>query len=475
MSKKKETEVDDGDSDEAAEKEDSDDEVNISPQKKRKRVLSSDSEGEKVVVKEPEPEKDPIARKLKELGRENVDVAKLTKKIALEKKLQRLSEAKQSKTSPQKEERENRVSNRKKPEDSSNINLPENAQKEDEEKVQESLTKSSMRDLTSSSDSEEEEGRFDKFSSSTSQQAQPNLLDNLLTGQNRLLSSEPRKKVAEKGPQGPAVFEKLSTIAAGLPPVDQFKPPLSGTNVSYRLWKLYDKAAPGRTFRVLVRSKVAGVTKEDKMLTPSVKMEHQPQFGAEQVTASQASREWISTLLRPGSALARVRLLPDSKISMVEEKSLGELTAECRRLNCDPGKQLVNLYNVFSEVSSLKAGQYILKHSSKTGAFCEVYEAAAEGGVKKDGGPGTLDLHKLYNTLQPGATVPGKISYSPVDTTVITPWHIVNGRVPGTFQPAGERREFTAGARGARGGRGGRGARGGRGGKSRGRGRGNKK
>ena len=471
----KEKELDLADTEESAEREESDDEVNISPQKRRKRVLSSESEEEKVVVKEPALEKDPIARKLQELGRENVDVKKLTRKISLEKKLKSLSESKLNKTSLQNEEREQRVSNRKKTESVSNKNLPKKAKEEGEvekKKVQESPKMSSMRNLTSSSDSEEEEGRFDKFSSSSSQQTQPNLLDNLLTGQNRLLSSECRKKVMEERcPQGPAVFEKLSTIAAGLPPVEQFKPPLPGTNVSYRLWKLYDKAAPARVLRVLVRSKVAGLTREEKMLTPSVKVEHQAGLGAEQVTASQASREWISTLLRPGSCLARVRVLPDSKISMVEEKSLAELTAECRRLSSDPGKQLVNLYNVFAEVSSLRAGQYILKHSSKTGAFCEVYEAAVDGSVKKEAGPGTLDLHKLYNTLDPGATVPGKIPYSPVDTTVVTPWHIVNGRVPGTFQPAGERKEFSGGARGARGGRGGRGGKA----RGRGRGRGNKK
>merc|ERR1719153_1694495 len=74
------------------------------------------------------------------------------------------------------------------------------------------------------------------------------------------------------------------------------------------MWHLGDKVRPDRKLRAIVRSKVAGVTKEGVLVSPSVKLEHQPQFGAEQVSASQCCKEWISALIRPGSVPTRVRV-----------------------------------------------------------------------------------------------------------------------------------------------------------------------
>ena len=185
------------------------------------------------------------------------------------------------------------------------------------------------------------------------------------------------------------------------------------------------------------------------------------------VTA-QLSREWVATLVRPGSVLARVRVTPDSKVAMVEERNLPQLTAECRAAGCDPAKQLANIHTLFSGLSQLAAGQYLLHHSGKTGAFCNVLAAKAEAKT------GQVDLHKLYTTVQPGDTVPGRVAFTPIDTNVLTPWHQVNKRVPGTFEPAGARRDGGGGARGKpgnnRGGGRGRGGRG-RGGRGRGRGK----
>ena len=48
--------------------------------------------------------------------------------------------------------------------------------------------------------------------------------------------------------------------------------------------------------------------------------------------------------MRPGSVLARVRVTPDSKVAMVEERNLPQLTAECRAAGCDPAKQLANIH-----------------------------------------------------------------------------------------------------------------------------------
>ena len=321
-----------------------------------------------------------------------------------------------------------------------------------------SIKKSRTSNMFSDSDSDSDsDKRFNKFSNSKpSNTNQGDLLNNLLSGQGKLLHSN---RNAAQFPNQATLPVKIdmSNIAPGLPPIEQFKPPINGNNVTYRMWKLYDKAAPGKVLRCVVRSKVAGVTKEGVTVTPSVKLEHQPHFGAEKVSASRVTREWISTLVRPNSLLTRVRVTPDSKIAMIEEKTLPQLTQECRSVGTDPAAQLANVYNVVTELTQLPAGQYILHHSSKTGAFCDVLES------KVGSKGGQVDLHSMYTTFQPGDTVPGKVAFSPIDTNILTPWHQVNGRVPGTFEPSGSKR--SGGGRGGRGGfnRGGRN----RGGKSR--------
>ena len=112
--------------------------------------------------------------------------------------------------------------------------------------------------------------------------------------------------------------DSISYIAPGLESLGKFKPPPHGTNISYRMWQLADKGKPNKK----IRSKVAGVTKEGVMVIPSVKLEHQAQYEAEQVTTSQVSREWISAIIQPGSTPTRMRVTPDSQVCMVEEKTL---------------------------------------------------------------------------------------------------------------------------------------------------------
>lgn len=64
-------------------------------------------------------------------------------------------------------------------------------------------------------------------------------------------------------------------------------------------------------------------------VTVSCKMEHQPELGVSAVTKSELAKEWISTLIRPGSNLTRVRVgAKDQIIMMCETKKLKDLTNE---------------------------------------------------------------------------------------------------------------------------------------------------
>ena len=174
-----------------------------------------------------------------------------------------------------------------------------------------------------------------------------------------------------------------------------------------------------------------------------------------------------------------MRVHPDSRVAMIEEKSFPQLTQECRNLGVDPSKNLANVYNVLRELTQLQAGQYILQHSGNTGAFCSVLEARANSSPdeksKDSVQPGQWDLHQTYKTLQPEHMLQHRVPYCPIDTNIVTPWHRENGRIPGTFQPSGVKStEEEVPFRGGRDRRRGRGGyRGGGGFKGRGRKRGN--
>jgi len=441
-----------------------------SPKKKLKIVSSESEEDERTKDKE-----DHVAKKLKELGRENANVDELKKKINITKNLKKLSNRKQKheKSLEQAAERDARALNKDKiknnDDDSGDITI---------ESPKSSISgnnKSSIRNKADLDDSDSDsDGRFNKFSSVKEKEGgYTSILDNLLSRQDKLHqhhASQKLKSPAHVKIENPA----MTSIAQGLPSIEKFLPPINGNNVTYRIWKLYDKAMPSKVFRCVVRSKVAGVTKEGVVVTPSVKLEHQPQFGAEQVTPSQVSKEWISTLIRPNSRLARVRVHPDSRVAMIEEKSFPQLTQECRNLGVDPSKNLANVYNVLRELTQLQAGQYILQHSGNTGAFCSVLEARANSSPDSVQ-PGQWDLHQIYKTLQPEHMLQHRVPYCPIDTNIVTPWHRENGRIPGTFQPSGVKStEEEVPFRGGRDrGRGRGGYRGGGGFKGRGRKRGN--
>ena len=257
----------------------SDAEEVVSPRKSLQKITSDSDE---------DPEVDPVTEKLIELGKENVNRDKLKRKITVENNLKKMQLKKANKAADQKVKRSRRLSNRNKMANTSKAR-DEKVNEDEETSDEEGKPKS----FPSGNDSDSDEGeRFNKFSSSQ----KPDILDTLLSRQDKMLATSEQRRCppgpASAPPPGPAVAAAVSVVAPGLPPVDKFKPPLSGCNVSYRMWRLYDKApVPGssRELRCIVRSKVAGLTRDSVTVTPSVKIEHQPQFGAEQISAGKYS------------------------------------------------------------------------------------------------------------------------------------------------------------------------------------------
>ena len=155
-----------------------------------------------------------------------------------------------------------------------------------------------------------------------------------------------------------------------------------------------------------------------------------------QVGPSQLSREWISALIRPGSTSTRVRVRQESlQLEMIEESNLKQLGEEARRQGSDPSRQLAHLLTLLSDISSAPAGEYLLQHTPRTGPFCSLLAPHTAGGASH------LDLHSQYTSIQAGdVEAEGKVLMV-MDPTLLTPRHLVERRVPGTFLPKGDKKE----------------------------------
>jgi hypothetical protein len=89
--------------------------------------------------------------------------------------------------------------------------------------------------------------------------------------------------------------------------------------------------------------------------TISHKVEHQASMGAEVMTRKELADEWIATLVRPGSKLARIRVDPLSNhVLTYETKSLKQLTEHGSEIAFKPGEALGNLHSLFNDLIAAK-------------------------------------------------------------------------------------------------------------------------
>ena len=262
-------------------------------------------------------------------------------------------------------------------------------------------------------------------------------------------------------------FQGLTLQAENGDDSKDFIQPADGTNVNYALWRLRKKIDPNLTSMknqkqptdeslvVLVRSKFHGARIElphfnppstlHQLYTVDCKLENQPEHGVEQISKSQLAREWIGTLVRPESKLARMRASSlNGSVLMTETKSLKELTNDGRKLDFEPDVALGNIYTLFSELRKLPdptndggVDRYLLQHDAKSGAFVKVYKAAdACQNTPKHTGK-EYDVHLAYNihSNETKSTPQVDARWVPIDVDVITPHHKQAQRAPGLFAP----------------------------------------
>ena len=248
-----------------------------------------------------------------------------------------------------------------------------------------------------------------------------------------------------------------------------YKQPTAGANVNYSLWKLGRKTDPNLNLKpdqksscvdsllsILVRSNFHGVRLEanpytshdliEQLYTVDCKLENQVRFGAEMVSQSELAKQWMATMLRPKSKLARLRASSSNgSILMTEIKSLKELTKDGLKVNFKPDEALGNLYTLFTELKKLPnptesengVARYLLQHDFKTGAFVMALKSIVAGENLASSSSNVYDAHMAYNihSNEEVPLPPAIKRWIPIDVDLITPYHRSTQKVPGLFTP----------------------------------------
>ncbi|XP_061196612.1 little elongation complex subunit 2-like [Saccostrea echinata] len=195
-------------------------------------------------------------------------------------------------------------------------------------------------------------------------------------------------------------------------------------NVTYNLWDLGG-------FKIVVRCNIHGVIRDMNQQLSFIhlmpKLEYQCQFGMEQVTPSEAVRTWISSYIRPNCRVLRARFHTQrTELFSVEELQAAQIVPPSQNFN--PGNGFLMLQNIFHHLHQLSPGQYLLSHK-KSSDKCVIKKAT------EDNKRGSYDLH--FNQL--GFADPEfdkrKVQWTPLDPTIMLPYHTMNGRIPVTFDP----------------------------------------
>ena len=250
-------------------------------------------------------------------------------------------------------------------------------------------------------------------------------------------------------------------------PINDYTSPTEDTNVCYSLWRLgkkldpnpvqkIEKSLPDDSLRVLVRSGIHGARLETdsnnqdelypQYYTIDCKVENQVKFGAEIMTKAEIAKQWIATMLRPNSKLARLRVnAANADVLMVENKTLKDLTNDGLKVGFKPDESLGNLFTLFSELKKLPIptekengiARYLMRHDSNTGAFVEILKSVDSCQLPPKARPSIVDVHAAYNNRSnEEIPLPSLNSrWLSIDAELVTPYHNINSKVPCLFSP----------------------------------------
>ncbi|XP_059488422.1 uncharacterized protein LOC132204145 [Neocloeon triangulifer] len=214
--------------------------------------------------------------------------------------------------------------------------------------------------------------------------------------------------------------------------------PPPNANIVYGLYSIEERGHSVRPINLVVRSsyhayEIKSGSDEKNYLHFSVKLEEQPEYGAQCTTISEVSREWMALSLRKGSMLCRVRV--DAKtlqVIQVQKMRMKALKQECKSRGMHINFRAATLHHVFSELTELEPGSYILQLIPIEGVARLLEHDTTDTNLR--GGSFYnlhLHFHKSNHLIGPTSHIP----YSLIDPLVATPYHVEHNRVPATFEP----------------------------------------
>ncbi|XP_049290039.1 uncharacterized protein LOC125767476 [Anopheles funestus] len=168
----------------------------------------------------------------------------------------------------------------------------------------------------------------------------------------------------------------------------------------------------------------------------SVKIEYQPEFGAEQMTLAELLQEWSRQLLRPNSKTMRLRI--DGTTSTIISHhylQMCDIEEELYRLySMKPCNLITNVWKMLKLMGNFPTGTYLLHRDGKSTQGPSVYGKTIEKSGQTDSTLGvSLNWVDLLSQVQYDCSPLEQYDWIPIDKSIITKLHRINTIFPCSF------------------------------------------
>uniref|UniRef100_A0A182P9C9 Little elongation complex subunit 2 C-terminal domain-containing protein n=1 Tax=Anopheles epiroticus TaxID=199890 RepID=A0A182P9C9_9DIPT len=205
-------------------------------------------------------------------------------------------------------------------------------------------------------------------------------------------------------------------------------------NRFYQPWKLKDQDGEEHHLLVCFRQDCYELFRKMRVfMNISIKIEYQPEFGAEQMTLAELLQEWARQLLRPNSKTMRLRInSTTSTIISHHYLELRDIEEELNRLySIKPRNLITNVWKMLKLMQNFPTGSYLLKRDGKSTQGPSVY--GKEGSVVGSTSGVKLNWEDLLNKVEYDCPPLEQYDWIPIDKQVLTQLHRTNTIFPCSF------------------------------------------
>uniref|UniRef100_A0A182QHY9 Little elongation complex subunit 2 C-terminal domain-containing protein n=1 Tax=Anopheles farauti TaxID=69004 RepID=A0A182QHY9_9DIPT len=208
-------------------------------------------------------------------------------------------------------------------------------------------------------------------------------------------------------------------------------------NRFYQTWKLQEKDERHQFLVCYRQDCYESFRKMRLFMNISIKLEYQPEFGAEQMTVVELLQEWCRQLLRSNSKTLRLRInATTSTIISHHYLELRDIEEELYRLHgLKPRNLITNVWKMLKLMLTFPTGSYLLQRDGKSTQGPSVYAKTIEktGQTIAPTGGVTLNWSDLLTKTEYDCPPLEQYDWIPIDKFVITQLHRVNTLFPCSF------------------------------------------